>query len=418
MHRDAIPPEWGSKVNAILNRLSDRQSEVAQYQHSLTECLESLRSISEKTNKLGSPNEGYSTAHNLLRQSLRPLVAMTHDIEIVRTVKRLISDSNIDLESLVPTREIDYGFGNKIKITQKSRAELKLTHVKDCLTVEQGHLGLLVPLEVEEFNINYDISVGLTLALQQFPGPQEYMSRFIVSLPSFCESGELNKEMQTLMLEEIRPDISKYEGVIDLPRIPNFNIGFIDYYAGEFDQYARVYGLVRKRPRKKIRKIQNLPDWADSAVKITSDLLEDKVSQIIRQNGFTVRGKMSFVGNNVYQIRCGMKQDHTKKVGCTKFGIVIDIKVTLRMRLSIRSGNILLVDTDVHSNKVDIKMKPRVLGWLFDKYLDIGERILERKAPKFRDQQNIFLPSAKRASVSAMPDAVVIYMSTRRLFTQ
>ena len=418
MRIQSIPREWPRQINDILDKLSGRTSEAVSLGSLLKDSSKNLDEIYSECVEIGNPNTAISEAHGHLRIALRNLVSLTHDIEIVKKVDRVLRDANIDLSDLVPTRQIDYGFGNRIKIEQNSAAEIHNSHVDKCLTVERGHMGITVPLSVEELGLEYDISIGLTIALQQLPGPTESMTRFVVDLPSICEAGRLNRVMQGLLLEEVRSETLKYEGILHLPRIPDLNIGFIDYCAGELDGLARIHGLIRKRSRKKIGKITKLPEWADSAVKFTNEILEDETVKLIRQAGLRPTSRLRYVGNNEFQIGCSLTKNYTKRVGCTDFGIVVTIRLVLRIKLSIGFSNYLVIETRVHDKNVKVKMKPRVIGWVLDKYLNLGANILKDKLPHFQQKQYASLPSAKRAAVSSNKNSVTIFMSTRNTFGQ
>lgn len=352
-----------------------------------------------------------------LRASMNRLVAITHDVEIIRTEKAVLAEIDIDLDAVVPARQIDLGLGNTFKVEQDGRAQLHYSH-SECVVVDDGQLGIDVPLKITDLNLTYGARVNVTVGIQNHPIPGSGLVRFVARYPEFCPPGELAPEMQKLVLDEIQDVIENLGGVVRLPRLPEMQLGQFYQYAASMGQPMRVHGEVKRRPRRVIPPMTALPGWADSGIKILTSVITDQLLGEIRRHGVGLVSGPSYVGNNSFNTVVRGSREKTVKVGCTKFGAEATVTVSLRTQMRISPPNTLVIDTWMTHKDIDIDIHPRALGWLFDELLGWAENWVARKIPNIESRKEIGLFSARRATVEVDDQTIRLAMQTRRLFME
>ncbi|MFC1672748.1 hypothetical protein ACFL12_01225 [Pseudomonadota bacterium] len=414
-HRSAQSERAKELAGLILAKLDDRARDIEGWMQQTAQALSESQAFNMDLGALGQARQGLSAAHAPFRAALSRCTAITHDIEIVRRMSRVLEESDIDLTDIFDERFINHGLGNQITVKQDGDAVVRYDHTDSCLVTEYGHATIDVPLKIEDFGHAYKARVNASIGLSQPPERGERVFKTVTRGPHFCPAGDMPKEFQALVSEDVSDKVKTYEGPISMPQLPDFGLGDVDYYAPMFSDLVRVHGSVRKRSRTPSPAVASLPDWADTGIKIVPELIIAGVQSQISRNGLTINGGPWYRGKNAFDIAASMHFSYRDKIGCITYGADVYGDVVIRTQARIEHRNILILDTWDISNNVRVDLKPS-LGWLNDWLERRMEDMLASRIPRIRHKKTIPLLSARRAEVDVSAERFMVYMQTRRLF--
>lgn len=405
--------------NSILVQLRDRSGEALVYASRASAFSTETKSTRTDLELLGRPNASLSEAHAPLRNALAGLLSLSHGIELVTRESTVLQRAGIDLAKLFEPKEINYGIGNRLRAEQHGPARLVHAHEQPCLVADTGHLCIDIPLKIEKFGVLHWPHLNVTLAIDTIPGPNDAFQRILTRGAHFCPLDGLEDALAQLLIDEIRPELAAISGRVPLPRLPELPIGKIDLWAGTFGELVRVHGRAGRRSRRRVPPLSALRNWADTGIKIVPDLIVSIVQREVAKTGAGIVGGPRYVSASAFDMSARMEMSGSRRVGCKRFGYRVRIDFTIRTQLridAVGSRTTLVIDSFDVARDVDVTIEPRVIDWLLDELVRLGERWLEKRLPSLTHTQRIDLPMARRAAVEISANGYILEMQTRQLF--
>lgn len=408
-----------SILDNAIQKIKDRINERVMETHSLASRIGVLSGDIEHIESdlitQGNAVGGYSVNADEFDASLRKLVSLGHDIEVVLREKTWLTRAGIDLVKLFDPIEQNLKLGLGFRLEQDGPARIIHSAENNCLFAQAGGAAVDIPIKLTRPGAVEQGRINANLGLRNPSGRRDRFERFISRGTHACPPGTFTRTVRLAISEHVGSIVSKSAGplpMIDLPQLP---IGQPAYYAGRFGDLISLPATVRKRPRFAVLPLSSLPDWADAALKLVPITIVRYIEDRIRQAGADPQGGFFVSSKNSFDINARKIENHTRRIGCVDFGIVVTVDLKLRCQLQIDSENNLIVTVRDIDRRFDVKIEPRFIGWLFDEFMNVAERIAEAILRIVNISEPYKLSGIKRAEIEINQDRFVLYLKTREL---
>lgn len=408
--------ELGSKIFAALGNRAAETADLANAARGVADTAQAMR---DYLLALGRADKGYAVPHDFLGQALLTCVHLAQDIEVVNKIETVLDRAGIDQSNVIDERTIDYGVGNVIRIAQDGPAEVLDQSDTPCTVAPAGQIALRVPVVFQSFGSTSNIGLTVSLALDKLSISNDVIAHRVSRKLHLCPEATLDDVFEDLIINEASSEVDDLNGVITLPRLPNLQFGRPHLFAPHFNQGLQQPFFLRRRGRSRFGPfpVERVPGWADTAMRIHPEILLSYIDgEIRRANPRAGRsGPPRYIDGNAVDATI-IYRDNGSVVDC---GVRIgwDLTVTLVVRTFVTvSGNQLTFRTITVSDRYDIRIRPRVLGWLFRDLERLAGRIIDAVANGITNTSRIRVPTARRLQAELSAEHLALFMQTRSTF--
>lgn len=351
------------------------------------------------------------------RLALKDATDLGHETEIAIDVEYFLSNFGLDLTKIIREGDLRIRTGGFAKIEQADRAimftnEASLEEFKATAT---GELGLLIPLKltflgnVYEFNLNINVICLRSQLVDGFVIEGSRGAHIDESMPT----DSIERQLRGVADQQLKNQFGQ-----DIPAMPSIDFGQGEptFYSTDFDANASIYrffGTFRNRRRSRTARITKVEEWAQLAIKFHSTVFTDMVAKQVREAGAQL-GQINFIGDNKFTMTAHASGSMTKKVGCTRFGVVINLTFYLEGHIFSGYGGAIGLSVKQSRNpKVDVRYTPRGLDWLIgwtDKWV---ERKIRDMVPVVNFNRQFYVNKAHKLSLDLNAERLIIQMALR-----
>lgn len=402
-----------------MTALGNRAAETADLATDASRVKDTAHDIRDDLLVMGRADSGFAVPQDFLGKALLTSVHLAQDIEVVTKIETVFDRAGIDLSDVIDERTIDYGLGNVIRIAQDGSTEVLDQSDTPCTVAPAGQIALRVPVEFESFGSTTKIGLTASLALGKLSNSSDVIAHRVSRNLHLCPEGTLDDVFEDLTINEASGEVDNLNGVITLSRLPNLQFGRPRLFAPHFNRGLRQPFFLRRRGRSRFGPfpVDRIPDWADTALRIHPKILLSYLdTEIRRANPRAGRsGPPRYIGGNAVDATI-IYRDSGSVVDC---GVRIgwDLTVTLIVRTFVTvSGNQLTSRTITVSDDYDIRISPRVLGWLFRDLERLAGRIIDAFADGITNTTSFRVPAARRMQAELSAEHLALFMQTRNTF--
>jgi len=408
--------ELGKK---ILAAVADRAAETGQLAASAQSLERGISDVRGLLLALGRMDAGYALPQDALGGALLSLANLAQDIEVVMRMETVLARARIDLDKLVEERIIDYGVGNVIRIAQSGPAEILQQSPAPCIVATPGQIALSIPISFESPGSKSELNLTVSLAL----GKRFASNDVIQHSPSrglhTCPEGAIAPVFEDLIITEASEEIGELSGVIQLPRLPNLQFGFPRLFAPHFFDGLRQPFFLRRRSRTPFGPfpVARLRPWSDTALRIHPEILVGFLDEEIRKASTRAArvGPPRFIGGNAVDVTIVFNDSGGTTHCGVYFGYELKVTMVIRTLATVR-GNQLTIKTFTVSDDYDIRIRPRVLDWLFRSVVDSAEKFIDAFSRGISNEEHIRIPAARRMDVELTSEHLALFIQTRSGF--
>lgn len=302
------------------------------------------------------------SCNTLAFDSMKELFSLYHDVEMVASWDFALARAGIDPAQVIQPIAGNVGGGMGYRLEQDGPLQIFPSPGGASDVVAPGQAGMAVPLKLKILNRDVQARLGLSCDLATLGASPAVVTLDLGRLPRITSTDPLAPalvfQMEDRAETEINTSIARARlmtPLLDiLPRQPTF-------WGTYNDGLIRIAGYINRRSRSRRPFLPALPASYPVAIRFDLSVITSLVSQEIAAQGIRIFSGPAVTSDKTFRIVAGIQESYSIEIGCEVASADITIAVTVDTTLSVRLGNVLIVDASVvGAPDINVHVSPRI----------------------------------------------------------